>query len=255
MKAFAILLMITVKTVLGAPINPDENRDIEDPDLFEGDMYLTPEQRGYAMMGLDVFTSNRQGASIKGPLWPGGVVVYDIAPALGHAIGFFHEQSRPDRDTYITILTENIQAGTFENSSSRCDDNADEYDDNDDDKSGRKKHNFRKYDRSLIDSLGTPYDYRSVMHYSAKAFTKNGLPTLMVKQEGFQNVIGQRNGLSAIDADQAKKLYRCAFFVLSFIGEIQTGRCPPRTGNKVRFCIHALKHPSQAGRYLSRPRK
>jgi len=45
-------------------------------------------------------------------------------------------------------------------------------------------HNFRKYDRSLIDSLGTPYDYRSVMHYSAKAFTKNGLPTLMVKQEG-----------------------------------------------------------------------
>ena len=47
-----------------------------------------------------------------------------------------------------------------------------------------KEHNFRKYDRSLIDSLGTPYDYRSVMHYSAKAFTKNGLPTLMVKQEG-----------------------------------------------------------------------
>jgi len=46
-------------------------------------MYLTPEQRGYAMMGLDVFTSNRQGASIKGPLWPGGVVIYDIAPALG----------------------------------------------------------------------------------------------------------------------------------------------------------------------------
>ena len=46
-------------------------------------MYLTPEQRGYAMMGLDVFTSNRQGAAIKGPLWPGGVVVYDIAPTLG----------------------------------------------------------------------------------------------------------------------------------------------------------------------------
>ena len=46
-------------------------------------MYLTPEQRGYAMMGLDVFASNRQGASIKGPLWPGGVLVYDIAPALG----------------------------------------------------------------------------------------------------------------------------------------------------------------------------
>lgn len=41
-----------------------------------------------------------------------------------------------------------------------------------------------KYNNSLIDSLGTPYDYRSVMHYSEKAFSKNGLPTILVKQEG-----------------------------------------------------------------------
>lgn len=39
---------------------------------------------------------------------------------------------------------------------------------------------------------------------------------------------------------------RKACFVLSFIGEIQTRRCPPRTGNKVRclrtsaFCISAI---------------
>lgn len=39
---------------------------------------------------------------------------------------------------------------------------------------------------------------------------------------------------------------RKACFVLSFIGEIQTGRCAPRTGNKVRFlrtsafCISAI---------------
>ena len=41
-----------------------------------------------------------------------------------------------------------------------------------------------KFSNSLIDSLGTPYDYRSVMHYSENAFSKNGLPTILVKQEG-----------------------------------------------------------------------
>ena len=41
-----------------------------------------------------------------------------------------------------------------------------------------------KFSNSLIDSLGTPYDYRSVMHYSQNAFSKNGLPTILVKQEG-----------------------------------------------------------------------
>ena len=63
-----------------------ENRGIDKPDLFEGDMILTPEQRGYAEMGLDVFASNPQGAAIKSGLWPGGRVVYDIEPALGKVL-------------------------------------------------------------------------------------------------------------------------------------------------------------------------
>lgn len=44
--------------------------------------------------------------------------------------------------------------------------------------------NFNKYDRSKIDSLGTPYDYGSVMHYHSKALSRNGSPTIVARKPG-----------------------------------------------------------------------
>ena len=35
-----------------------------------------------------------------------------------------------------------------------------------------------------IDSLGTSYNYGSVMHYGSHAFSKNGQPTIRAKKGG-----------------------------------------------------------------------
>ena len=73
-----------------------------------------------------------------------------------HALGFHHEQNRPDRDQYVIIHEEIIKP--------------------------KKEHNFKKAKRS--DTLGQPYDYYSIMHYKKDAFSKNGKMTIEPKQPG-----------------------------------------------------------------------
>lgn len=70
-----------------------------------------------------------------------------------------------------------------------------------------KEHNFNKYSFEVTNTLNLPYDYNSVMHYSKTAFSKNGQPTIITKN---QNVwIGQRNTLSVIDIEEIRKYYHC----------------------------------------------
>ena len=102
---------------------------------------------------------------------------------LGHAIGFWHEHSRPDRDSYIRIRPSNIWPDKLEN--------------------------FQKLPPTQVDTLGTEYDYDSIMHYGPKAFTRNNLPTLEVRDRKYRGIIGQRKGLSKTDMRQANLLYGC----------------------------------------------
>ena len=99
-----------------------------------------------------------------------------------HALGFWHEQSRPDRDDYVTIHYNNIQPQAI--------------------------RNFDKRRPSEVDSKSSPYDYKSVMHYKAWYFSRNGENTISRKDGGppdFNNDIG----LTSNDVAQLKSLYMC----------------------------------------------
>jgi hypothetical protein len=44
-----------------------------------------------------------------------------------------------------------------------------------------RENNFQKAKKGVAEGQGVDYDYRSVMHYSAGAFSKNSRPTIVPK--------------------------------------------------------------------------
>ena len=112
---------------------------------------------------------------------------------LGHVIGFWHEHSRPDRNRHIRIIWDNIMDNEI------------------------AKENFRLLTRNEVDSLGVPYDYNSIMHYSNYAFSRGGnLRTIEVRDPTYRGKIGQRKRLSPVDVLQANLLYGCREWLLYY---------------------------------------
>lgn len=95
---------------------------------------------------------------------------------IGHTVGLWHEQSREDRDTFVTIHWDKIQAGL--------------------------EHNFNQHITDG-DDVGT-YDYGSIMHYPRDAFSVDGSDTITPVDA--TAAIGQRTGLSAGDVAAANSL-------------------------------------------------
>ncbi len=95
---------------------------------------------------------------------------------IGHAVGLWHEQSREDRDAFVTINWANIQSG--------------------------REHNFNQHITDG-DDVGA-YDYGSIMHYPRTAFSRNGLETITPTDPSA--VIGQRTALSAGDIAAANSM-------------------------------------------------
>lgn len=87
-----------------------------------------------------------QTVHLGGECFTRGILQHELL----HVLGFWHEQSRPDRDLYVRIITENIRPNALSQ--------------------------FGKRDDNEL--LSTPYDLSSVMHYGNTAFSKNGKPTI-----------------------------------------------------------------------------
>lgn len=102
-----------------------------------------------------------------------GSVVHELL----HAAGFYHEQSRGDRDQFVTIHWNEISPGY--------------------------RSAFEKRDNNGQD-IGS-YDYGSIMHYPRDGFSMTGRPTISTTVPGV--TIGQRDGLSAQDRAAITFLY------------------------------------------------
>lgn len=102
----------------------------------------------------------------------------NVMHEIGHCVGFYHEQSRSDRDEFVQIQWANVNP--------------------------TMRHNFNQED-SL--NLG-PYDFGSIMHYPATAFSVNDQPTIVTRQPLPPGVeMGQRKGLSPGDIAAVQQLY------------------------------------------------
>ncbi|GIY56830.1 meprin A subunit beta [Caerostris extrusa] len=112
-----------------------------------------------------------------------GIVIHEFM----HALGFWHEQSRIDRDKYVTIRWDNILPGT--------------------------ENNFQKYTSYVQQTLDEEYDYASLLHYSRRAFSRNSLPTVEPKNLVGNFIIGQRFGFSQTDIRKINKLYNCTDYM------------------------------------------
>ncbi|XP_040004643.1 low choriolytic enzyme isoform X2 [Xiphias gladius] len=123
-----------------------------------------------------------------------------ISHEFMHALGFVHEQSRFDRDNYVTIMWPNIWRGNFKGAG-RGVALGSEISTND------RLRNFEKFKTDILD---LPYDYGSIMHFGMFAYSQDGEPTIIPKNSK-DIKLGQASTLSHIDKLKINKLYKCSW--------------------------------------------
>ena len=76
--------------------------------------------------------------------------------------------------------------------------------------------NFNKYSAGDVDTVGSVYDFESLLHYGNKAFSNNGKPTLLaIKDPELQ--FGGRTKLSKSDIMMLNTLYDCSSMYMDIL--------------------------------------
>ena len=118
--------------------------------------------------------------------------VGSVIHELGHAVGLFHEHTRPDRDSFVTIDWNEVMEG--------------------------RELNFELLTAGVTEY--SDYDYGSIMHYGETFFSKSGRPTIIVSDD---IEIGQREALSEMDIQSANNMYETDLAVTAQIANIAEG--------------------------------
>merc|ERR1712168_1208853 len=124
-----------------------------------------------------------------------------VTHELGHALGFWHEQNRRDRDQYIRVYTENTEAGG--------------------------EHNSEMNQDSLVD---TEYDFLSIMHYDQWDRSWNEKVSMVTLDPRWQELMGTATVLSFADVKAANEMYTCD-------AQCADRSACPRGGYRDKHCV------------------
>jgi len=164
--------------ILGAIAQYSDNTCIEFVERNGEEDYIefTKDDGCYSYLGHN---GGRQEVSLD----DGCVYEYIIVHELMHAVGFFHEQSRYDRDDYIKINWENI-----------CCDAADQ---------------FEAETVRTIQLLDEPYDLKSIMHYEEYEWSTDEDNLKTIEALDGTSPLSNHVGFTQIDINKLNKLYEC----------------------------------------------
>ncbi|MCE7065738.1 M12 family metallopeptidase, partial [Dyadobacter sp. CY326] len=147
-----------------------------------------------------------------------------VVHEIGHAVGLLHEHTRDDRDKWITVKWENVDEEGKEELKTY----------------GTRYPGYPTFGRG-------PLDFQSVMMYGSKAYSLNGQPTMVRKDNGPAWTLDDQ--LSEGDVNTVEQMYANLYIVWSN----NLYSASSKTGNYVNLGVGwkgAAKGIAEQGRYI-----